>query len=86
MKTMNLYTGGGVSLSPQDGEGRTKTAYIRLVADDGKCITDGNIVTTCIDTNTPEKWSDCDTPTVEQEAGPEDYEQALEEMGVDFSD
>lgn len=26
------------------------------------------------------------TESIDEEAGPEDYEQALEEMGVDFSD
>ena len=62
MTIMKLYTGGGVSLSPQDGEGRTESDFVRLVADDGKGITDGNTITTCVDTKTPEAWTDCDAP------------------------
>lgn len=65
MKTIKLYTGGGVSLSPMDGEGRRESEFVRLIADDGKGITDGNIVTVCVDTKTPEAWSDCDAPNDE---------------------
>lgn len=36
-----LYTGNGASLSPVYAEGRTESKYIRLIAEEGKAITDG---------------------------------------------
>lgn len=59
MKQLALYTGGGVSLSPRSGEGRRVSNYVRLIAEDGCAITDGNVITACIDTLTPENWTDC---------------------------
>lgn len=44
-----LYTGGGVSLSPENGEGRELSKYVRLVADAGAYITDGERVVSCTD-------------------------------------
>lgn len=49
MTRITLYTGGGVSLSPQPGEGRSVSTYVRLLADDGMGITNGVRVTTAID-------------------------------------
>ena len=49
MRKMNLYTGGGVSLSPIDGEGRTLSDYVRLVAEENYVITDGKQILTCVD-------------------------------------
>ena len=37
----------------------------RLIADPGKVLTDGRTVTNCIDTTTPESWSEIDEPTPE---------------------
>ena len=65
MKIMKLYTGGGVSLSPQDGEGRHLSDHVRLVSDEGMAITDGETVTVCVDTRHPEKWADCELPEME---------------------
>lgn len=76
MTTIKLYTGGGVSLSPRNGEGRAESEYVRLIADDGKGITDGNIITTCVDTKTPEAWTDCDAP---------DYDDTPEERGDELT-
>lgn len=64
-----LYTGNGVSLSPVYAEGRTESKYIRLIADDGKAITNGNTVTVCVDVqreNAP-FWTDCELPPEESE-------------------
>lgn len=72
-----LYTGGGVSLSPQFAEGRTLSKFVRLVAEDGRAITDGNTVTLCVDTMTPEAWMDCDAPADEEEVT---AEEALAEL------
>ena len=40
---------------------------MRLIADPGKVLTDGVNVTNCIDTETPEVWSEIDEPTPEPE-------------------
>ena len=62
MKVLNLYTGGGVTLSPVNADGRLLSEYVRLVADDGLAITDGDIVVSCIDVRLKEacKWRDCE--------------------------
>ena len=67
MITKELYTGGGVSLSPVPAEGRTLSTYVRLIADDGRAITDGSTVTVCVDTTRPELWTDCDAPEETEE-------------------
>lgn len=87
MTIITLYTGGGASLSPQFAEGRTISDYVRLAADEGMGITDGKIVTTCIDALAVDvgKWSDCPAPPdteEDEEATTEDYEAALSEVGV----
>lgn len=86
MTQIKLYTGGGISLSPEDGPGRHESNYVRLVADEGCGITNGSIIAFCVDTINPEQWIDCEASIDDEEAGPEDYEQALQEMGVNFDD
>lgn len=84
MTQMTLYTGAGASLSPVNAEGRTVSDYVRLIAEEGMGITDGETVTTCIDTLTPELWSDCALPEEpeDEDATAEDYENALGRFGV----
>lgn len=67
MKQIILYTGGGVSLSPEAGEGRRVSAYVRLEAEEGKGITDGETVTTCVIAKAADavNWKDCDAPSAE---------------------
>ena len=64
-----LYTGNGVSLSPIWAEGRTESSYVRLIADEGMAITNGDIITVCVDVLKTEtdKWADCDLPPEEEE-------------------
>ena len=60
MRQITLYTGGGVTFSPNWVEGRAESSYIRLVADDGMMLEKGNITTLCIDvlkTDAP-NWSE----------------------------
>ena len=83
-----LYTGNGVSLSPNYKEGRTISRYVRLIADEGMAITNGETVTVCVDVlaEDAEKWTDCEMPTEEtevEEATEADYQAALREMGVE---
>ena len=63
-----LYTGNGVSLSPVYAEGRTESKYIRLTADDGKAITNGNTVTVCVDVLKADAslWTNCELPPEEE--------------------
>ena len=49
MTQITLYTGGGVTFSPQYAEGRTVSSFVRLVADEGMMLEKGNITTLCID-------------------------------------
>ena len=49
MTQMTLYTGGGVSLSPVRAEGRTESDYVRLIADEGMMLVNGERSTLCVD-------------------------------------
>lgn len=79
MITMKLYTGGGVSLSPVNADGRKLSQYVRLVAEEGRAITDGITVTTCADVPAAEtgNWTDCEAPAAEDEVT---AEEALAEL------
>ena len=78
MKQVILYTGNGVSLSPVYAEGRTESKYIRLIADDGKAITNGASVTVCVDVlkENASLWTDCELPTEEEETMTETEQKA----------
>ena len=62
-----LYTGNGVSLSPNWEEGRTESHYVRLIAYEDRAITDGVIVTLCVDVLAVDacNWTDCELPPEE---------------------
>ena len=81
-----LYTGNGVSLSPIWAEGRTESRYVRLIADKGMAITNGDAVTVCVDVlaEDAQNWRDCKMPEAEdpEEATEADYQNSLREMGV----
>lgn len=59
------------SLIEDDTLGTLEKRLTRLVADPGKVLTDGRTITSCIDTTTPEQWSEIDEPTPEPEPEPE---------------
>ena len=61
MKQVILYTGNGVTLSPVFADGRTESNYVRLIADEGQAITNGEVVTGCVDVPKADigKWRDC---------------------------
>ena len=69
MKQVTLYTGNGVTLSPVYVDGRKESNYIRLISEDGKAITNGTVVTFCVDVPKEEgsKWADCELPPEEPE-------------------
>ena len=69
MTKIILYTGNGVSLSPVYADGRRKSAYVRLAADDGKALQKGEIVSTCVDVLADDmsNWVEIDAPAREDE-------------------
>ena len=85
MTVTPLYTGSGVSLSPQNVDGRILSDYVRLIADTDKAITNGTITITCIDVQKADvdSWIDCALPEqTDTEATTEDLYNALAELGV----
>ena len=72
MTTITLYTGGGVSLSPVYAEGRTESAYVRLVADEGKALQKGEIVSPCVDVLASDvsNWTEIDEPIEDDDIDP----------------
>ena len=78
MTTNTLYI--YESINPATGKKRTRktltqnpsygtligTAY-RLIADAGKVLTDGVVITSCIDTDNPALWTEINEPTPEPE-------------------
>lgn len=82
MKILTLYTGNGVSLSPHNVEGRLISNYVRLVAEKEKAITNGEIITDCIDILTDDisKWTDCEVPTTGENTPLPEPEELIEEV------
>jgi len=84
MQTIKLYRfirpDGGVTVSIIKPETEYTELY-RLIADEGKILTDGNDFVCCIDTNNPSIWSEI--PDAGDEATEADYQGALREMGVE---
>ena len=70
MQIIPLYRyerdGGGITVSPIKPNGEYTEMY-RLVADEGKALTNGTIITSCIDVESVEGWSEIDEPTEETE-------------------
>lgn len=65
MQIITLYkykrADGGTTISPVKPEGEY-TEMVRLVADEGKALTNGETVTSCVDTDTAEGWTEIDEP------------------------
>lgn len=65
MQIIPLYKytreGGGTTTSPIKPECEY-TEMVRLIADEGKLLTDGETVTSCVDTDTAEGWTEIDDP------------------------
>ena len=66
MQTITLYRyirhNGGVSTSPVQPDAADYTVKYRLIADDGKALTDGTIITGCVDVESPDGWTEIDAP------------------------
>ena len=63
MQTITLYRytrpDGGISVSPIKPN-IEYTEMVRLVADEGKALTDGTNTTTCTDVSSAEGWTEID--------------------------
>ena len=72
MQKITLYkyarADGGTTVSLNKPEGEYTEMY-RLVADEGKALTDGNIIAPCIDIEIKDsdKWSEIDAPEEDTE-------------------
>ena len=61
--TLYRYTrpDGGISVSPIKPNVKY-TEMVRLIADEGKALTDGTNTTTCTDVSSAEGWTEIDAP------------------------
>ena len=55
-----LREDGGVTESPEKPDGTEYTIRYRLIASDGKLLTDGTTGTYCIDVDSADGWSEID--------------------------
>ena len=66
METKLLYRflreDGGVTESLDKPDGAEYTTRFRLIASDGKLLTDGTTETYCIDVDSAEGWTEIDAP------------------------
>lgn len=67
MQTITLYryarADGGITTSPVAPPDGTEYALrYRLVADEGKVLTDGTNTTACTDVDSPDGWTEIDDP------------------------
>ena len=53
---------GGVTESPDKPDGAEYTIRFRLIASDGKLLTDGTVETFCIDVDSTDGWTEIDVP------------------------
>lgn len=74
---------GGVTVSPIKPDVEY-TDMLRLIADEGKVLVNGDRTTTCADVESVEGWKEVDA--TEDEATDEDYRGALESLGVNFDE
>lgn len=73
---------GGVTVSPNKPDCQYTEMY-RLIANEGKAFTNGEITTSCIDIESVDGWYEVDDPTDETDKATEqDYLNALAELGV----
>lgn len=77
MQIINLYkyerADGGITVSPIKPDCEYTEMY-RLVADEGKVLTNGEIVTSCIDVESTEGWVEIDEPKEENEEPEPEHE------------
>ena len=66
MQTITLYRytrpDGGVTISQIKPDAGDYSLKYRLIADEGKLLTDGTTVAGCVDVDSPEGWTETDAP------------------------
>lgn len=71
MTVVDLYCyreGRGYTVSPRKpADGVEYSLRARLIADEGRAVTDGRTITTCIDVDSAYGWHDCDLPEEDEE-------------------
>ena len=71
MQTITLYRytrpDGGVTTSPIKPDAADYSLKYRLIADEGKLLTDGTTVAICVDVDSPEGWTETDAPEIGDE-------------------
>lgn len=76
MEIVTLYhfnrESGGVTESPDKPDGAEYTTRYRLIASDGKLLTNGDMETYCIDVDSADGWSEIDDHHLEEKD--EDYD------------
>jgi hypothetical protein len=75
---------GGTTVSPIKPENTEYTEMYRLVADEGKILTNGERQTSCADVESVDGWEEIDNP--EEEATEQDYLSAFAELGVETNE
>lgn len=70
MKIIPIYKfireGGGVTVSPIKPENTEYIDMVRIIADEGKLLTNGERQTPCADVYTADGWSEIDKPKEEK--------------------
>ena len=81
---------GGVTESPDKPDGAEYTTRYRLIASEGKLLTDGATETYCIDVDSADGWTEIDDLEKDEpidvgtkEETVEDYKAALKILGVE---
>lgn len=81
MQTITLYRyirpDGGVTTSPIKPDTGDYSLKYRLIADEGKLLTDGTTVAGCVDVDSPDGWTETDAP--EEERGIDGGEPGLDQ-------
>ena len=78
MTIVNLYryeTEKGIVITPNKREETDEPYMFRVIADEGKLLTDGTNTMPCIDTHTPDIYSEVDDPEYEE---PEEKDEVIE--------
>lgn len=88
-----IREGGGVTVSPIKPENTEYTEMQRLIADEGKILTNGEKQTSCADVESVDGWEEIDAPKPDipeiydpENATEQDYLNALSELGVDTNE
>lgn len=63
IRTLYRYkTDKGTTISPNKPETEDYTTLSRVIADEGKVLQNGDVLTPCVDTEHPEEWVEVDVP------------------------